>query len=379
METGVSVRKIHALTAALAVAAIALAATVPLARAVPSKFWGIVPQATPSLEQLERLKRGGVDSVRIPVVWSAIQKSQGGPFDWSGVDNQVENATRAGIEVLPFLSDAPSWVVPAVWVPGTGHSAKAPRNLPASGAAARGWSGFVSAAVARFGPRGAFWSEHPELTPRPLRTWQIWNEQNFKYFVARPNPAEYGKLVKISYTAIKGIDRGAKLLLGGMFARPREALFKARPRQAYFATEFLDELYRTTPGIKSKFVGVALHPYTSKFQYLVPDIEEFRRVLRENGDAGKGLWITEIGWSSQPPAPNNSFAKGPKGQVKQLNGAFGLFERWQAKWRLSRIYWFSVDDLPNCNFCDGTGLFGPGFVPKKSWFAYVKFAGGRPN
>ncbi len=36
---------------------------------------------------------------------------------------------------------------------------------------------------------------------RPIRTWQIWNEPNFKYFVAKPNPGEYGKLVKISNAA----------------------------------------------------------------------------------------------------------------------------------------------------------------------------------
>ena len=103
-------------------------------------------------------------------------------------------------------------------------------------------------------------------------------------------------------------------------------------------------------------------------------------MLRANHDAGKGLWITELGWSSQPPEPNNSFAKGVGGQAKQLKGAFGLLKRNQAKWRVKRVYWFSVDDAPGtCNFCDGTGLFGAGFVPKPAWYAYVKFAGGNPN
>lgn len=373
-------RKIHALMAALAVAAVALAATASIARAVPSEFWGVVPQATPTLEQLERLGRGGVDSVRIPVVWPAVQTSQGGSFEWSGVDNQIENATRAGVEVLPFLSGAPAWAVPQVWVPGSGHSVKAPRNLPTSGAAAGGWSSFVGAVVARYGPGGAFWSEHPVLPQRPIRAWQIWNEENFKYFVARPDPAEYGRLVKLSHTAIRGVDPGAQIVLGGMFARPKEALYRGKPRQAYFATDFLDRMYETTPGIRSKFSGVALHPYTSRYQELTPDIEAFRAVLRQNHDAAKGLWITEIGWSSQPRAGHDAFAKGPKGQVTQLKGAFNLFVRKQARWRLKRIYWFSVDDQPGaCNFCDGTGLFREGFVPKKSWFAYVRFAGGQAS
>lgn len=373
-------RKTFVLRAVLAAIAIGLATAPAAAQAVPSTFWGVVPQATPTLAQLERLHRGGVDSVRVAIVWPSVQPGQTDSFAWSGVDSQIENAVLAGIEVLPTLAGAPEWAVPSAFVPGAGRSARTSRNLPASGAAAAGWSRFVSAAVARYGPGGSFWIERPALPQRPIRTWQIWNEQNFKYFVVRPNPAEYGKLVKLSYTAARSVDPGARLILGGMFSHPNEARFKARPRQAYFATDFLDRMYKTTPGIKSKFSGVALHPYTTAYQQLTPDIEEFRTVLKAHHDAGKGLWITEIGWSSQPRAGHDGFAKGLKGQVAQLNGAFDLFRRNQARWRLQRIYWFSVDDQPgSCNFCDGTGLFKKGFVPKKSWFAYVKFAGGTPR
>ena len=196
----------------------------------------------------------------------------------------------------------------------------------------------------------------------------------------RPNPADYGKLVNISYNAIRSVDRGAKLILGGMFSRPNEATFKAKPPQAYFAADFLNRLYRSTPGIKRKFIGVALHPYTGSYKRLTPYIEEFREVLKFNHDAGKALWITEIGWSSEKPSHNDSFAKGPKGQVTQLKGAFNLFKHKAAKWKLKRIYWFSVDDQPGaCNFCGGSGLFGEGFRSKRSWFAYVHFAGGRAS
>src|SRR5204863_8983025 len=97
--------------------------------------------------------------------------------------------------------------------------------------------------------------------------------------------------------------------------------------------------------------------------------------------AGKGLWITELGWSSGHPSASNGrnqFEKGMAGQARQLKGAFDMFKRNQAKWHLRQIFWFSLDDQPGaCNFCDGSGLFGPGFVAKSSWSAYVKFAGGR--
>jgi hypothetical protein len=359
------------------VALLGMAVYAGSAQAVPATFWGVVPQVIPSDEQFQTLKRGGVDSIRLPVEWGGVQPTSGGPFDWSGVDTTVRRAANVGIEVLPFLSGAPSWAVPHVFVAGTGKTAKAPARLPASGAAATAWSNFLKGAVARYGPNGSFWAENPVVPKRPIRTWQIWNEENFKYFVAKTNPAEYGKLVKLSAAALKSVDPGAKANLGGMFALPKGC----RKQQAnYCAAEFLDAMYEKTPGIKSKFAGVALHPYTGKYQELTPAIEEFREVLAEHSDSGKGLWITELGWSSQPADPlRNIFAKGLGGQAQQLKGAFSLLKAKQAKWKIQRVYWFSVDDQEGvCNFCNGTGLFAHGFIPKRSWLAYVKFAGGSP-
>jgi hypothetical protein len=373
--------RVHAWIVAMAISVVGLAALAPAAPALPANFWGVSPQGVPTVEQFQRLRGGGVDSVRIPIPWNAVQPNSAAEAEFSRVDALVGGAAAAGVNVLPFVYEAPAWAVTRAKVPGSGGLATAPKILPVkTGAQRTAWANFLKLVVGRYGPGGTFWTTNPALPASPIRTWQIWNEENFKYFVARPSPADYGKLVNVSYAAIKSVDRGAKLILGGMFAQPNEATFKAKPPQAYFAADFLDQLYETTPGIKSKFSGVALHPYTSRYQKLTPDIEEFRAELALNHDAGKALWITEIGWSSEPPDPvHDAFAKGPAGQVKQLRGAFKLFKAKQAKWKLQRIYWFSVDDqAESCNFCGGSGLFGTAFVPKKSWFEYVKFAGGHP-
>jgi hypothetical protein len=377
------VRRLRACAVLAAVATVALTAFAATASALPARFWGVVPQAVPSSEQFQRLQRGGVATIRIAIDWGAIQPSRDGSADWDGVDALVERAAAANIEVLPFITGAPSWAVPSVFVPGSGRSVKAPAHLPAAAAAATGWSRFLGLAVERYGPNGDFWATHPAVPVRPIRAWQVWNEENFKYFVAKPNPAEYGRLVKISSTAIRAADPGAQVVLGGMFAQP----FGARTARGthksinWFASDFLEAMYKRTPGVKSRFNGIALHPYTGSYTFLAPQIEEVREVLKAQHDPAKRLWITELGWSSGPPKSDgsNSFAKGPNGQVTQLKGAFRLLERNQAKWKIQRVYWFSVDDaLGACNFCDGSGLFKKGFVPKKSWFAYVKFAGGTP-
>jgi hypothetical protein len=378
-------------TCALILVLVASMAFTASAEALPVDFWGAVPQSTLSGEQFQRLSQGGVESVRIPIDWADLQPRKGGAIAWSGVDVIVERATLAGIDVLPTITGAPSWAVPTVAVPATA-GAEAPARLPVSGATAAAWKSLLSQAVERYGPGGEFWATHPGIPTRPIRFWQIWNEPNFKYFVARPNPTEYGKLVKISSAALRQVDPGAKVVLAGLFAQPkggrylrvsgRRKTVANRTSLNFFASYFLEQMYKGTPGVKSRFNGVAIHPYTGTYQYLTPEIEEVRGVLKKEGDGTKGLWITELGWSSGPPQSDgsNSFAKGPAGQAGQLKGAFSLLQRMQAKWRIQRVYWFSVDDAMGvCNFCDGSGLFGDGFTPKPSWYAYVRFAGGRPG
>lgn len=71
--------KARAWTAVLAVALLGLAVFASAAQAVPATFWGVVPQATPSAEQFQRLQRGGVDSVRFAIDWGAVQPSGAAP------------------------------------------------------------------------------------------------------------------------------------------------------------------------------------------------------------------------------------------------------------------------------------------------------------
>jgi hypothetical protein len=374
-----SKRKTRALAPLLAlIASLAFAAS---AQALPAKFWGVVPQTTLSAEQVQRLGRGGVESARVSLDWGQLQSQKGAAINWDGTDALVERSALAGIDVLPVLNGAPLWAVPSARVP-TGGGAKAPAHLPIRGAAAAGWSSLLKQAVERYGPGGKFWAANPNLPVRPIRAWQIWNEPNFRFFVAHPNPTEYGKLVNLSFSAIKRADPGAQLALAGMFARPRGSRDPRTGKHKgtdWFAADFLEAMYKQTPGIKRKFSVVALHPYTYFASEVPAEIEEIRAKLRRAHDGGKSLWITEMGWSSERPTPSERFAKGESGQAKELRSAFSLLKRKQAAWRLQRVYWFAADDLRgSCNFCGGSGLFDESSKPKKSWFEFVKFAGGTP-
>jgi hypothetical protein len=375
-------RKARALTAALAVV-LALGVFAASAAAVPASFFGVVPQSTLGQAEFNTLKKGHVKEMRVSMIWGAIQPTRGATPNWSDFDQTVERAAKSGIELLPFVVGTPTWAVPNATVPGTG-GAKAPARLPAAGSAAKAWTNFLKAAVGRYGPNGTFWTENPGVPDRPINNWQIWNEPNFKYFVAHPNPKEYGKLVTLSSAAIKSVDPTAQVILAGLFAKPAGARYLKGKKVMhatspnYFGSYFLEQMYKTNPGIKSRFQGVALHPYVARYRQLPPEIEEVRGVLTREGDGAKPLWITELGWSSEPPqGPSNVFAVGAAGQARELKGAFTLLKARAARYRLKHVYWFSVDDAAEtCNFCNGSGLFKSGFVPKKAWTEFVKFTGG---
>ena len=84
----------------------------------------------------------------------------------------------------------------------------------------RAWSSFLRALVGRYGPTGSFWKLHPELPKEPIRTWQIWNEENDHRF-AEASVRDYVGLLRGSAPAIRSVDPDARILLGGLYATPR--------------------------------------------------------------------------------------------------------------------------------------------------------------
>jgi hypothetical protein len=381
------------LSAALIIACAALAlfagvqqGSAKLPPPAPQGFFGIAPQTTLTDRDAEYMKAGGISFVRWPLTWSSVQPTRHGGYDWSGFDPVVATAARHGLGVLPFIYGTPSWV------------ARKPTKLPIDNARGRaGWAAFLKAAVKRYGPNGAFWKPTkvpappqtggiqygpepapvtvppPVKTPIPIRTWQVWNEANFFYFAYPASPQRYARLLKLSSPAIKGVDPGAKVVLTGLFGEPTAHGSLGMP-----ATKFLEILYRT-PGIKSYFDGIALHPYAVDAETLEELVEGLHDVTVGNHDRVP-LYITEMGWGSQNDFFHDAFEQGVQGQVKQLRDSYTYLLDNRNRLDLKQVYWFSWKDFPDaCDFCDSVGLFRQGvrFKPKPSWHAFLQFTRGR--
>ncbi len=358
-------RAARIVTAAIVCAA-ALALPSAGASAAPRDFYGVQPINVPTTEQFARIARGGVGSVRYPLSWKDVQPSGSGPYNWDAYDSLVLRATQAGLEVLPMVFQTPDPLGGAT-------------TLPIGTAAQRdGWRAFLEAAVRRYGPGGQFWAEHgpgsaDPLPERPLRIWQIWNEENFNFFTSKPSPRKYAQLLKASYTTIKSLDPGSQVIIGGLLGDARRAHAAGG---GVGAIRFLERFYRVK-GVKRYFDGVALHPYAKKASYIRPLGQGLRRVMAQHKDRRTPLYITEVGWSSDP---GTILGQTATGQARQLSKAFGMLAHLRKRWKLQRVYWFSLSDAgPGlCPFCASDGLFTRDFQPKPAWSAYAFRAGGTP-
>jgi hypothetical protein len=367
-----SIALVLTVLAAACVATITLLSSPGIAQAAPRSFFGIVPQAILSEEDVRYMRAARIGTIRLAIGWDSVQSTRRGGFNWEGPDREITTAARQGLRVLPFFSGVPRWL---------GHKST---RMPIDSARARqGWSAFVNAAVQRYGPGGEFWAEHSPAVakdgivirrPLPIRAWQIWNEANFFYFAYPVSVPRYARLLKQSYGAIKSADPGAQVVLSGLFGEPDES-----GKRGMSAVDFLSALYQV-PGIEHFFDGVALHPYAFHVEDLEAMIEGIRGVVLENHDPGAGLYVTEMGWGSQNDPNIVAFEQGIGGQVRELRGAYRYLLGNRHRLNLKAAYWFTwKDSRYYCNFCDSVGFFREAvrYRPKPAWRAFVDITGGR--
>jgi hypothetical protein len=196
---------------------------------------------------------------------------------------------------------------------------------------------------------------------RPLRAWQLWNEQNSpKYFSPKRDTEAYARLAKKAGAAIHEADPGADVVLGGTWG-PANAEKVVLPNKPY-----LQELY-AVKGIKKAFDSIALHPYAANTAASVQQLKEARKVVKKEGDPKVGIWVTEIGWAADGPT-TNPYVKGPDGQAKLLRKTLSKFAH---GYNLRGVFWYSWRDLPGgdsiCEWCGYAGLRNLDGSPKPAW------------
>jgi hypothetical protein len=356
--------------AAVAAAVIACCALCAGARAATPGFFGVVTQGPLTPDDYSRMAVAGVGTLRFELSWELANPSPG-VYDWTASDAVVTGAAGAGIRSLPFLFETPAWVAA---LDGRECDPSCAADAPHGPAALEAWRAFAEAAARRYGPSGDFWTEHPAIKPRPIRVWQIWNEQNSPtFFSPRPSPRSYAAMLGPAHDAITAIDPDARIILGGMFGTPRGGR-----GGSIAAWRFLARIYQRDAA--ADFDGVAAHPYAPTLSGVLEQVERIRAAMASAGDGNTGLWITELGWASNGPA--SALNRGPRGQAQRLRHSFRRLLAERRRLLIANVDWYSWRDRAAtadglCVWCPGSGLVDADLVPKPSLAAFATFTGGR--
>jgi hypothetical protein len=324
------------------------AATAPVAGATPGLTLGFSGDAdltggtsASRAPWIGRAVAEGASIVRVNVEWSQVApKLRPAGFDpanpssagynWSAVDPVVRDLTDAGLRVLITLESTPAWaegagrpraVRPGTWRPD-------PRQFGA----------FATAAALRY--NGNYPDpQNPGAFLPQVRIWQAWNEPNLDYYLspqwvhaghgwAPEAPVIYRQLLNSFYASVKRVSASNFVVTAGtspygdVVGSDPVGQERTPPLAFYrdlFCLNGASALSPATCPDPAHFDALDHHPYgvggptwhaLNADDVAVPDLFKIGRVLKAALRTGhalptkpKSLWVSEIGWSSNPPNP----------------------------------------------------------------------------
>lgn len=280
---------------AVRLALIAFAILAPAAHAqAPDGFFtinGNALNASPVRDtHLAAIARMGVTAVRSDALWNVVEPSPG-TYRWSGYDGFVGAMARHGLTWRPLLGNSPSWNRV------TGGSWTARPADPASAA------GVAAALLRRYGVDGAFWAENPDLTPRPVRWIEAWNEPNLTPGTAmRYPPAEYAGFLRAVAEGAHGVDPGAQVVVGGLVPLGTTSARGMTPG------DFLAAVAAADPAVPAMTQGVATHVFGTDPAAAERVLRGVRDQLAGSPFANAALHLNETG---SPVAPADAIGGEP--------------------------------------------------------------------
>lgn len=174
--------------------------------------------------------------------------------------------------------------------------------------------------------------------------WEVWNEPNIGFFDG--TIAEYVDMLKTAAVAIRAGNPKAYVVFGGM---------------AGVDSPFLRRCYGF--GAREYFDIMAAHPYqwskTFDDAWFLAKVSALRRIMTDNGDAAKPIWLNEVGWSTA------SKDISPMDQARLLVQCY-VTALSRPDLGIQRIFWFCVKDWGG----PGYGLYADNGTRKPAWYAY---------
>ena len=207
-----------------------------------------------------------------------------------------------------------------------------------------------------------------------VKCYEIWNEYFAVPNLAAFNPeardgANYAKLLKAAYTAIKSVDKDAIVVAGAMAGTPisciRDMLSQKNEKTGFDVNDYFDV--------------ISFHPYQGHGNYndekFVSQMNEVKSVLAEYG-CNKPIWFTEMGWTNSTQNIITEYSQATNGIKFFFTGLANDF--------FERMYWYDFVSDNSRDEADYEGNFGliksdvigvSEVVSGAAKKAYVAFAG----
>jgi hypothetical protein len=328
-----------------------------LALAVPavghSAETGINSQDLSAPDTVARAESLHATWIRRFVRWDELQPTRGGPFNAgviSYLDELTSLAALKGHKVQLTLLGAPEWA----------NGSTDPLVPPANPAEFA--DSFAGPLARRYAGK--------------VQSWEVWNEPDEPEFWhgTTPGAGSYAALLVPTYAAIKAEDPSA-LVLGGPLTGNNY--------------RFVEDLYKVGAG--NSFDGISVHTDTAcnlkapddfyredgrigRFTFL--GFREVREVMVANGDSGKPIMMSELGWSTTETRCARGVWAGQKdagvseaAQAAYLQQAYHCLAQYPY---VNAGVWYTLRDSSTADTeLSRYGLLSHGFAQKPSYAAMV--------
>jgi polysaccharide biosynthesis protein PslG len=282
------------------------------------------------------MKKAGVGILRMDFLWQDIEPQEG-ISDFAKYDRIVGLLNEAGIEILGVFNYSTDWDSPECrWnVLSADHSK---------------FLGYVHAVASRYKGK--------------VRCWEIWNEPDSSiYWKEQDALVTYCKLLRESYETLKRIDPSCTVLNGGL------------------TNELSHVNWLYDNGGKGYFDALNIHVFGNPVEKgaekrVSAYVKACVRIMKRNGDAGKNIWVTEIGCPGvrRGKQVKNWWLGANPGEGEQASWVATVFGTLLPEPEVERVFWTFFRDTRE-HWKDGTDYFGlvhNDFSVKPAFGAYVR-------
>ena len=200
-------------------------------------------------QELPMMPKEGIKMLRGPAGWAMLAGASGKAWNFKMFDHILEMGEKAGVKYLPLLHMPPRKFRPPL------------KHLDA-------WLEYARIMAERYSKR--------------VLGFEVWNEPNLQGISAE----DYTKLLKATAAEIRKVDPSVKIVYSGLSGIPFPYIEKSFQNGA---AEVMDVM--------------SVHPYPWQDvpeTRLAEQLQRLRALMKKYGAEHKPLWLTEVGYSSEP-------------------------------------------------------------------------------